>query len=168
MRRKWWLCGAPAYADNLCFNRHYDANHLARHPDQLVTSMTLSLETGKDNPFNFKIALTKRGTKNLLVQEGYVTTDNRGMVECDGGGFILHKISSSGVLLSIGLGAGYNQSIRMAVVPDPCGESGRIDNSVDIERGKDDHTFRLDAVSNQVCSRLFGKIDWNAVGKQNQ
>ena len=41
-------------------------------------------------------------------------------------------------------------------------------NSVEIERGKDDHTFRLDAASKQVCSRLFDKIDWEAVGKQNQ
>jgi hypothetical protein len=51
----------------------------------------------------------------------------------------------------------------MAVVPDPCGES---DRTVYIERGKDDDTFRLNAVSTQVCSRLFDKIDWDAILKK--
>jgi hypothetical protein len=173
----------PAFADSLCFDRHYDTAHLGKHPDQLVTSMTLALDLdgpvargsptldeGRSKiPFDFKIATTKRGDNNLYVQEGYVENRDgkyRGVVECDGGGFILRK-APSGVLLSIGLGAG-NQSIRMAIVPDPCGESDRINNSVDIERGKDDDTFRLDAVSTQVCSRLFDKIDWEAVGRQNQ
>jgi hypothetical protein len=104
------------------------------------------------------------------VQEGYVENRNgqlRGLVECDGGGFILRD-APSGVLLSVGLGPGWRQSIRMAVVPDPCGESDRIGDSIDLERGKDDHTFRLDTAAVQVCSRLFNKIDWNAVGRQNQ
>ena len=70
----------------------------------------------------------------------------------------------SGMMLSIGLGPGFKQSIRMSIVPDPCGESDRPNNSTEIERGKDDHTFRLDAAPNQVCSRLFDKIDWEAVG----
>ena len=174
----------PAFSDNMRFDRHYDASHLGRHPDQLVTSMMLTLDpdgpVARSNPtmdegrinilFDFKIAMTRRGDNNLYVQEGYVENWDgkyRGVVECDGGGFILQK-APSGVLLSIGLGVGYNQSIRMAVVPDPCGESGKINNLVDIERGKDDHTFRLAAVSTQVCSRLFGKIDWDAVGRQNQ
>lgn len=173
------LVTVPTFADSLCFDRHYDAAHLGKHPDQLVTSMTLALNpdgpvaTGNptmDIPFDFKIAMTKRGDNNLYVQEGYVENKNgkyRGVVECDGGGFILRKFPS-GVLLSIGLGIGYNQSIRMTVVPDPCGESDRINNSVDIDGGKDDHTFRLDSVSTQVCSRLFDKIDWGAVGRRNQ
>jgi hypothetical protein len=120
-------------------------------------------------PFDFKIALTKGGDKNLHVQLGYVENSNgeyRGVVECDGGGFLLRN-TPSGLLLSMGLGPG-NHRIRMTVVPDPCGESGRINNSIDIEGGKDDHTFRLDASPIQVCSRLFSKIDWDAVGRQNQ
>ena len=169
---------SPAFTGRICFDRHYDAAHLAKHPDQLVTSMTLALDpdapvargNNRNNvPFDFKIAMTKRGDNKLYVQEGSVKNSDgkyRGVVECDGGGFILQK-APSGVLLSIGLqdSAGY---IRMAAVPDPCGESDRINKSVDIERGKDDDTFRLDAVSTQVCSRLFDKIDWDAVGRQNQ
>jgi hypothetical protein len=169
----------PAFADSLCFDRHYDTAHLGKHPDQLVTSMTLALDpdgpvargnSRTETPFDFKISMTKRGDNKLYVQEGSVWNEDgkyRGVVECDGGGFKLRK-GPSGVLLSIGLGPGHSQSIRMAVVPDPCGESDRINNSVDIERGKDDDTFRLDAVSTQVCSRLFDKIDWDAVGRQNQ
>jgi hypothetical protein len=168
----------PAFADTLCFDRHYDAAHLGKHPDQLVTGMTLALDpdgpvargnSRTETPFDFKIAMTKRGDNNLYVQEGSVWNKDgryRGVVECDGGGFLLRKAPSE-VLLSIGLGdsAGY---IRMAVIPDPCGESYRINNSVDIDRGKDDHTFRLDTVPTRVCSRLFDKIDWDAVGRQNQ
>jgi hypothetical protein len=163
---------ASAFSESMCFERHYDAAHLADHPDQLVTSMTLALDPdGRINiPFDFKIAMTKRGDNNLYVQLGPVENRDgqyRGVVECDGGGFVLQK-DRSGVLLSIGLGPGHSQGIRMAVVPDPCGESDRINNSVRIDRGKDDHAFRLDAVSTKVCSRLFDKIDWNAVGRQNQ
>jgi hypothetical protein len=178
------LITCVAYANDLCFDRHYDSDHLARHPDQLVTGMTLALDSdgpvsrGTPTadaqrikiPFDFKIAMTKRGDNNLYVQEGYVEYSGgkyRGVVECDGGGFLLRKIPS-GVLLSIGLGAGFSQYIRMAIVPDPCGASGQIANSIDIESGKDDRTFRLDVLSTRVCSRLFDKIDWNSVGKQNQ
>ena len=165
------LATASAFAESMCFERHYDAAHLANHPDQLVTSMTLALDPdGRNNiPFDFKITMTKRGDNNLYVQLGPVENRNgqyQGVVECDGGGFVLQK-NPSGVLLSIGLGPGRSEGIRMAVVPDPCGESDRINNSVDIKRGKDDHTFRLDAVSTKVCSRLFDKIDWDAVGRQN-
>jgi len=84
----------------------------------------------------------------------------RGIVDCDGGGFTLRN-TPSGILLSL-------EGIRMAIVPEPRGETGRIDNTVDIGKGKDDDTFRSDAVSTLVCSRLFDKIDWNAVGNQNQ
>jgi hypothetical protein len=41
-------------------------------------------------PFDFKIAMTKRGDNNLYVQEGYVLNSDgeyQGRVECDGGGF---------------------------------------------------------------------------------
>jgi hypothetical protein len=117
------------------------------------------------------IAMTKRGDNNLYVQEGFVESSGgkyRGVVECDGGGFVLQKIPS-GVLLSLGLGPEFvNQGIRMAIVPDPCGESVRLNNSIEVERGKDDHTFRLDTAAKRVCSRLFDKIDWQAVGRQNQ
>jgi YARHG domain-containing protein/uncharacterized protein DUF4424 len=33
------LVTVPAFADSVCFARHYDAAHLGQHPDQLVTSM---------------------------------------------------------------------------------------------------------------------------------
>jgi hypothetical protein len=178
------LATGSAFADNMCFDRHYDAAHLGKHPDQLITSMTLALDpegrVARASPsrdegrikisFDFKIAMTRRGDNNLYVQEGFVENSDgkyRGVVECDGGGFIL-RMTPSGVLLSIGLGPGHVQSIRMAIVPDPCGESDRINNSIHIERGKDDDIFRLDAVSTKVCSRMFDKIDWDAVGKQNQ
>ena len=68
--------------------------------------------------------------------------------------------------LSIGLGLGYRQSIRMAIIS--WGESGRINNATDIARGTDDHTFHLGVTSVQACSRLLNKFDWGSVGRQNQ
>ena len=176
------LLSVPTFATELCFERRYNADHLGKHPDQLVTSMTLALDPDgpvkrgsatmglRKVPFDFRIAMTKRGDNNLYVQEGYVEKNEgalRGIVECDGGGFRLQK-DASGVLLSIGLWPGNDSRIRMAIVPDPCGEGGRISNSIDVVRGKDDDTFRLYAVSTNVCYRLFDKIDWGAVGKVNQ
>jgi hypothetical protein len=38
------LAAQSASADILCFDRHYTPSHLAQHPDQLVTSMTLGLD----------------------------------------------------------------------------------------------------------------------------
>jgi hypothetical protein len=38
------LVTASAFAESMCFERHYDAEHLSRHPDQLVTSKTLALD----------------------------------------------------------------------------------------------------------------------------
>jgi hypothetical protein len=68
-----------------CFARTYDRAHLANHPDQLVTSMMLALEPSGPVargqlfappvigiPFDFQIAMTKRGDHHLYVQAGYV------------------------------------------------------------------------------------------------
>jgi hypothetical protein len=82
-----------------------------QHPDQLVTGMTLALDPdgpvarGSSTldrgrikvPFDFKIAMTKRGDNNLYFQEGYVENKDgayRGVVECDGGVFVLRTASS--------------------------------------------------------------------------
>ena len=139
------LAAQSASADNLCFDRHYTPVHLARHPDQLVTSVTLKLDPDgavRDKlhwPFYFYIAMTKRGDNHLYAQEGYVDESGvRGIVECDGGGFRLQKIPS-GMLLSL------DQRIQMARVDDQCGESDQPNSYIDVERGKDDHTFQLDA-----------------------
>jgi hypothetical protein len=168
---------AAALGNEMCFERNYDSTHLNKHPDQLVTNMTLALDPegpirrGADRGtfkivFDFKLLMRKRGSDTVYVQEGYVqkSTDRQlvGVVECDGGGFRLDKVPS-GILLALG-----DLGIRMAVVPDPCGESDRANNSTYIERGKDDGTFRLDAVSSRACSRAFDQIDWDAVAKHNE
>jgi hypothetical protein len=52
--------------------------------------------------------MTMRGINSLYVQEGYVEErdgEYQGIVECDGGGFVLRKFQS-GMFLSIGLGPG--------------------------------------------------------------
>src|SRR4051812_45363877 len=55
-----------------CFARVYDRNHLAAHPDQLVTSTKLLLQTGLDYaPYTFTIWVTMRGKKDVGTSDGH-------------------------------------------------------------------------------------------------
>jgi hypothetical protein len=167
----------PAFAGETCLTRYYDAEHLGQHPDQLVTGVTLLLKTqsaaDKDVPErvgSFQIALTQRGSNKLYVQEGDLLKDGAGytgQVECDGGGFALHP-RDTGALMSLGRPNG-GKYLRVAVVPDPCGESDQsITQSTTIVPGTDDAAFLLNATPLQVCTRVLGRIDWDAVGQTNE
>lgn len=171
-----------ATAGKLCYDRVYDSRHLASHPDQLVTRMMLSLDPdgpaarGNRNSeagriaYDFMIAMKRRGDRHLLVQQGYILESHGlsiGVVECDGGGFRLQK-DPSGALLSIGLGPSSGDRIRMDVLPDPCGESGHAENTVDVVAGADDRTFRLREVPGGACSAVFDPIDWTAAQKRSE
>jgi len=167
----------PAFAGETCLTRYYDAAHLGQHPDQLVTGVTLLLKTqsaaDKDVPErvgSFKIALTQRGSNKLYVQEGDLLKDGAGytgQVECDGGGFGLHPRATR-ALMSLGHPNG-GKYLRVAAVPDPCGEGDeRITQSTTIVPGIEDGAFLLNATPLQVCMRILGRFDWNAVGQTNE
>jgi hypothetical protein len=101
---------------------------LALDPDGPIARGSPTMDEGRIKfPFDFKIAMTKRGDNNLYVREGTVwNMDGRyqAVVECDGGGFTIRK-APSGVLLSIGFPIGLGPDyIRMSIVPGPCGTAG--------------------------------------------
>ncbi len=169
---------SPAFAGKSCLARYYDAEHLRQHPDQLVTGVTLLLKTqsGADNYVSarvgsFQIALTKRGSNKLFVPEGDLLKNGAGytgQVECDGGGFALQQMRTTGALMYLGHPNG-GKYLRVAVVPDPCGEGDhRITQSTDVVPGTDDVTFLLNATPLQVCNQVLGRIDWIAVGRTNE
>ena len=71
-------------ADPTCLVRNYDRAHLARHPQQTITSMTLLLDRDQ-----FTVAFKLRGSDNVYAQAGYHPKGfgaGSYIVECDGGG----------------------------------------------------------------------------------
>jgi hypothetical protein len=75
-------------ADPMCLVRDYDKAHLAKHPEQTITSMTLVL----DDHGHFTAAFRLRGDQFGYVQTGYHPEGTVGpdgmlhyIVECDGG-----------------------------------------------------------------------------------
>ena len=67
----------------MCLTREYDNAHLAKHPQQTITAMTLLL----DEHAYFTVAFSLRGTSNLYLQTGFCPDGGTTCyVECDGGG----------------------------------------------------------------------------------
>ena len=109
----------------------------------------LKTQSGADNRVSarvgsFQIALTQRGSNKLYVQEGDLLKNGAGytgQVECDGGGVALQQMRTTGALMYLGHPNG-GKYLRVAVMPDPCGEGDqRITQSIDIVPGTDDVTF---------------------------
>ena len=99
----------PEPGSKACWRRVYDAKHLVAHPQQKVTELTFFLRvSGYDagggyvfkNPdhivYNFAISLKRRGNKRALAIGGDCLGDNtvECVVDCDGGGVTIDKLSS--------------------------------------------------------------------------
>lgn len=89
------FCFGEANADELlgCYVRNYDAAHLARHPNQLVTGAKLSVRNATTNEvhykYEFSLQFWMRGRRDPLHTEGYCREEDKNYrcsVECDGGG----------------------------------------------------------------------------------
>jgi hypothetical protein len=141
------LSTANASEDAACYSRHYSPKHLADHPDQLVTGMTLDLK-----PASFHLSVTLRGRRDLLETQGLCREIKPGRrwcsVECDGGGIIVTEANarrSATVEL---------ERIRMS----SCGEQSQT-NGIDIYGGIDDRLFLLDTCrenrSHDAGAKLF-------------
>jgi hypothetical protein len=73
-----------------CFTRTYDRQHLARHPDQLITAVKLKIypSSGPEHLL-FAIQMRRRGEDKTLHNGGYCKEEGSTMrcnIECDGGG----------------------------------------------------------------------------------
>jgi hypothetical protein len=99
------LLAAPARADapfDGCFVRLYDAEHLADHPDQLVTAIALKPFPEPTDGIILNLYLQMRGGV-AVMGTAYCNQDGEGMtcgLEGDAGGFSLGP-GKGGILLRV-------------------------------------------------------------------
>lgn len=147
---------AKTYA---CFVRRYDADHLARHPHQKVTSMKLLftselIEGNTELDRNFRLGLTyrhKRGAYDSSGSCNYFRPDDRKDkdeirfgcgVDCDGGGIDIAMKDDNTVLVRV-------ERVRIW-------QNNKVDEetSDELVAGKDDAIFRLDRANLEECRSL--------------
>jgi hypothetical protein len=144
-----------------CFVRRYDADHLARHPHQKVTSMKLLFtselfEGNTELERNFRLGVTFRNKRGAYDSSGscnffHPEEDVREKdevrygcgVDCDGGGIsIAMNKDDKSVLVRL-------QRVRIWQNNKPDDEAGDA-----LVAGKDDAIFRLDRVGLEECRSL--------------
>jgi hypothetical protein len=147
-----------------CFVRKYDADHLARHPQQKVSAMKLLVSAQKVPEdqrlsYSFRMAVKFRHQTAKFASAGAcrhieVSADGRGTVslacsiECDGGGLSVEMADQAkSVLVKL-----ERLRIWRSDKPDD-------DESRDLEAGADDHVFRLDRARLADCKSLIDDED---------
>lgn len=135
-----------------CFSRGYDADHLAAHPKQTVSSIGFCVKVvhyqarnGGRYRYDFEMKVRLRGRAKLLTATGEcgfseadpATVRHRQgpincSLECDGGGIDVELDKAGGGLVA------RLDRIRMS---DGCGEEG-----IELTGGADDRVFRLQRV----------------------
>jgi hypothetical protein len=126
-----------------CFVRIYDRAHLAKHPDQIVRAVKLTITKTADHyyDYNFFLQMQLRVKNKLLKTAGGCHSEGAGikcLVECDGGSVYVVPHASQVMM--------FLDRIRMA----NCGKSF-IEGGEDVTGGKDDREFRLDRADDVVC-----------------
>ncbi|MDR3496813.1 MAG: hypothetical protein P4L82_19635 [Ancalomicrobiaceae bacterium] len=149
--------GKPApYA---CFIRRYDADHLADHPKQNVTQMTVfisadSPEAGQVPTYQMTVGVYFRGVdKRFDVSGSCFHSDDPGQllgcgVDCDGGRIGVRQKGADAVLVDIPNGAR---------VGDPENEAPKA-----ARFGSDDITFLLNRTSVRDCLAVVPDPDLKA------
>jgi len=148
----------PAKKTFACFVRRYDADHLAQHPKQKVSTMKLLMtaEIPSDaDTFNYSFRLGVKYRKRTTNLEsfgdcGHVTAEDTGTeirfgcgVDCDGGGLgvSLDKDDKSAIV-----GISRVRVWKRNTAPEETAE--------DLVSGDDDEKFRLDRVNLSECTVL--------------
>jgi len=139
-----------------CFVRRYDANHLAQHPRQKVSTMKL-LVTAEIPPeektvnYSFRVGLQYRhrpGKFDSSGSCGHVVAEDKGDeirlgcgVDCDGGGIDVAMKDDKSAILRM-------ERIRVWDRKRP------DEDASDALLGTDDKTFRLDRADLRDCAEL--------------
>jgi hypothetical protein len=133
-----------------CFVRVYDKAHLAKQPDQLVTSVKLHIfkpDPGAGPPDAryhwFTLKAKVRGRDKTLHTSGLCTEEAFGLscrVECDGGGVNVAPRGDHAMM--------YLEGIRMFT----CDQEETPDGGEELSGGKDDRVFRLNRVNERACA----------------
>ena len=142
-----------------CFVRRYDADHLARHPHQKVTSMKLlytseMFEGNTTLDQHFRLGVTFRNTRGDYDSSGscnhFRSEEGKGEirfgcgVDCDGGGInVAVNKDDKSVLVRL-------ERVRIWQHNKP--DEGASSSLV---AGKDDAMFRLDRAPLEECSSLI-------------
>lgn len=155
--RNWIIAAAvlgscsQACAADLCFGREYSASHLAKHPQQLVTGMTVRIydEATRTPPMAWEMKVTRRGDRRALVQGGNCRSLEPGsnddlhcFVDCDMGEFNVKFEGRNSLLLKLP---------RDMIMRQDCG--GEEDDSV-LSPGLDDKVFRLERLGSSSCAEI--------------
>src|SRR5262249_26920148 len=127
-----------------CYNRVYTREHLAKQPDQLVTSMRLQIVPDG----GFALHVTRRGSDDVLGADGACKQKSRGLL-CtvdgkDGGSFRVVPTNGRDVLLYI------DDRIRVSLM-----EGEGDDPGVWLSAGKSDDVLRLNRVAERVCRGMY-------------
>lgn len=152
----------PRLDESACYGRSYDKAHLSRHPDQLVTSMILSLREWRGDigqsyegyQATVGVAIrgqSKRHVTSSLCQRAIGSDILKCSIECDGGLFNLVSSSRRG---SITL-----ELDRLSFDVSCDGEF----ETLTLSAGIDDKSFRLDPVEPSNCREL--ELQFERVGR---
>lgn len=145
-----------------CYRRLYSHTHLARHPNQLVTSMRLALRklspkvrhaAGDEFEFGMSVIVSLRGNSQELNADTFCRWVTLGRpnirralrcpLECDGGGLVIEpRKNDIYVHLQDPPGFGY---IALSA------ECDAVDESVYLSSGLDDKVFRLERANAEEC-----------------
>jgi hypothetical protein len=142
-----------------CFVRRYDADHLAKHNLQKVSSMLLLVSAEKDPEdktkmsYSFRLGLKFRNRAGNFDSSGYCAKASKSEisadklhihcgVDCDGGGISV-ELSNKDKSTLIRL-----DSIRIWKNNKP------EEEGFSLSGGADDRVFRLDRASNEQCKSL--------------
>lgn len=177
------LFASPIHADQMtdllnedkdvCFERSYSPQHMAKHPDQTVTfirfahlpSIKNELENGVTRQEGRKfspgvdVEVRFRGSSQLYGNSLFCFMDSKQPfcgVECDGGRFNFRFKKNNSMLID------FRKTGSIALESD-CGEGNEADFRY-LGNAKDDKLFRLDPVDpNQCVSTIKARHDrWKA------
>ena len=136
-----------------CFVRNYDKDHLARHPDQTITSVKFKVypSPSEVDTIWYAIRMQRRGELKALYSGGVCKDENsetKCYVECDGGGVRFIARPNSAILMRLGVNKG-DERISMAA----CGARDVENGSpgIEVTGGKDDREFLLRRVDDRQC-----------------
>jgi len=140
-----------------CYVRHYDAAHLASHPQQNVRNMSLFVDSRPDDSigrtYQIEIGVDFRREKAPLQISGSCMTNVDGKqamscgADCDGGHFDVTTQGKQSILVSI------PDYIRIWDPKAPDDQPDKLPKGA--EFGKDDKLFRLDRTDLSVCKSLM-------------
>ena len=138
-----------------CWQRLYDEAHLADHPDQQVTAMTLlmsylTFEDGSEGMHYFGVDVSLRDGHKGATSGGCWASEGivRCGVDCDGGGLVLSRNADGSVLADL-------EAYGYISLESECGGGEGELESFALEPGLDDKQFLLQPAEAKQCKALL-------------